>query len=329
VRFLVFALIVLSMSLCATAQDFQMDWSFEQPYGEVGHIGFDLTNDGFPDLIKQYSNRFECYSLDIEGPVWALQDTNFHYLYPAYVEPIDEVSGDDILVSATYGPDENYISYFSFGLYQTGSFNLISKSDYFSSNLASVVIADPDNDGKQEVVIGLYWYDTEAEIPGWASQFIFLSGNELTLEWYSYVYNGIIAGLDVGDVDGDSMPELLFTLYDPVAETSYYNCVSYVDVTGVDAPAPPVVLGNNFPNPFNPSTTIPLTLSKTEIGSLIICDTRGRAIKTITSGSLPAGKSVWTWDGTNEKGAQVASGTYLAKLRTATSTDIKRMMLIK
>jgi hypothetical protein len=331
VKYFFFALLVLSFPFASVAQDYQMDWSVEQPYGEVGHIRFDVTNDGTPDLVKRFGNQFECYDLSTEGlnPVWALADTNFYYLYPSFVEPINNGASDDILVNATYGPDNDGIAYFSFGLYQTGSFNLISKSEYFSSNLASVVIADPDNDNKKEIVIGSYWYDTGAEVPGWYSQIIFLSGEDLSLEWYSYIYSGIIAGLVVGDVDDDNLPELLFTLYDPDAETSFYNCVSYIGATSAAAPAPPTILGNNFPNPFNPTTTIPVSLSKSEIGSLIICDTMGRKVKTITSGNLPAGNSVWTWDGTNERGAQVASGTYLAKLKTATSTDVKRMMLVK
>ena len=71
---------------------------------------------------------------------------------------------------------------------------------------------------------------------------------------------------------------------------------------------------SNYPNPFNPSTTITFFLSKSGRVSLAIYNTSGQLVRTLISDSLNSGNHTFIWDATNNAGARVASGVYLARL---------------
>ena len=74
-------------------------------------------------------------------------------------------------------------------------------------------------------------------------------------------------------------------------------------------------LSPNFPNPFNPSTTIMFYLPKTERVSLKVYDITGREVETLVEGTVPAGEHRLDWNATG-----LASGVYLCRL-TAGSPD--------
>jgi flagellar hook assembly protein FlgD len=89
-------------------------------------------------------------------------------------------------------------------------------------------------------------------------------------------------------------------------------------VTGVDDPVPPAGgvnrLHPNFPNPFNPETTIRYDLSAGGPVSLRIYDSAGRLVRTLFEGRDTAGSKTARWDGTNDLGRPVASGIYFCRL---------------
>jgi len=101
-------------------------------------------------------------------------------------------------------------------------------------------------------------------------------------------------------------------------------------ITGVDsAPAAGVRLGANYPNPFNPSTTIPFVLSRDGRVNLEVLDASGRRVATLFAGELPAGSHALTWAGVDDGGWPVASGVYLYRLRDEGESQARRMLLLK
>jgi hypothetical protein len=93
-------------------------------------------------------------------------------------------------------------------------------------------------------------------------------------------------------------------------------------------------LGQNFPNPFNPETWIPFKLSEASQVSFRIFDPSGRLVRQIDLGYLPAGDYTVKglairWDGRNDKGESVASGTYFYQLITDRYSDVRRMVILK
>ncbi len=93
-----------------------------------------------------------------------------------------------------------------------------------------------------------------------------------------------------------------------------------------------LVLGNNYPNPFNPSTiitfSIPRSLSNNHI-ELTIYDVQGRRIKQLIDQPMPEGNYAVRWDGTMENGIISSSGVYFYHLSAGTQRQIKKMSLIK
>jgi hypothetical protein len=89
-------------------------------------------------------------------------------------------------------------------------------------------------------------------------------------------------------------------------------------------------LGDNFPNPFNPSTTIPVAVPLAAEVTLKIYNLLGEEIKTLQAGPLEPGRYWFTWDGRNRGGAQVASGVYLSRLTSSSGVSFtKKMVLMK
>ncbi|MCZ7556277.1 MAG: hypothetical protein M5R41_07740 [Bacteroidia bacterium] len=82
-------------------------------------------------------------------------------------------------------------------------------------------------------------------------------------------------------------------------------------------------LFENYPNPFNPTTTIRYYLPTTSHVRLAIYNTLGREIGTLVDAEIPAGLHDATWTITAEQGRQIPSGSYIYRL-SAKSTDGSR-----
>ena len=102
--------------------------------------------------------------------------------------------------------------------------------------------------------------------------------------------------------------------------------------TGGDEPpaAAPVIAGlSAAPNPFNPQTELVFSLPAASEVRLVIFDVRGRAVRTLVSGSLAAGVHAATWNGRDDGGRAQASGVYLALLEAGQIRLTKRLTLVQ
>ncbi|KAA3597874.1 MAG: T9SS C-terminal target domain-containing protein [Calditrichaeota bacterium] len=88
-------------------------------------------------------------------------------------------------------------------------------------------------------------------------------------------------------------------------------------------------LKQNYPNPFNPSTTISYNLAKDSKVSLKIYNEIGEFVKELTNGFRYEGSHNVIWDGTNNNGKSVSSGTYFYKISAGTFTQTNKMILLK
>jgi len=88
-------------------------------------------------------------------------------------------------------------------------------------------------------------------------------------------------------------------------------------------------LNANYPNPFNPSTTISLSLARTGQTSLKIYNARGQLVKTLVDGPLTEGQHSILWPGTDQHGRAVASGIYFCRLRADGKTLHSKMLMMK
>ncbi len=87
-------------------------------------------------------------------------------------------------------------------------------------------------------------------------------------------------------------------------------------------------LGANFPNPFNPTTTIPVAVPRTAEVSLKVYNLLGAEVHTLFQGTLRAGRYWFVWNGANAHGRPVASGVYLLEFAAVTGVRLTGKMLL-
>ena len=90
------------------------------------------------------------------------------------------------------------------------------------------------------------------------------------------------------------------------------------------------VLGANYPNPFNPATIIPFTVSVgTGDVDLTIYNTLGQLVRQVWNGPLAAGEHRLAWDGRDRQGQSAAAGVYVVRLRQGDQTRIRKMVKLE
>ncbi len=85
----------------------------------------------------------------------------------------------------------------------------------------------------------------------------------------------------------------------------------------------------NYPNPFNPTTTIEFSLPKAAHVVLEVFDVNGRLVKRLADGFLKAGTYRVQWNATNGQGVPVSSGLYFYRLRAPGKVQFRKMMLLR
>ena len=90
-----------------------------------------------------------------------------------------------------------------------------------------------------------------------------------------------------------------------------------------------MVLYNNYPNPFNPTTTIAFSLPETGFTNIVIYNMTGQKIRDLVSGIQHAGNHSVVWNGCDEQDLPVSAGIYVVKLRTDDAVSTNKMILVK
>ncbi len=88
-------------------------------------------------------------------------------------------------------------------------------------------------------------------------------------------------------------------------------------------------LQGNYPNPFNPITTIRFGLPEAANVKLVVYSVTGAKVATLVDGYLSEGYHEAQWNGVNQAGARVASGIYIYELTSGEKRFIKKMLLAK
>jgi len=107
-----------------------------------------------------------------------------------------------------------------------------------------------------------------------------------------------------------------------------YQPVSYTTVEDNQVSDMPVTLLRNYPNPFNPSTTIKFSLKKADKVTFAIYNIKGQKVKTLLNEPLSPGTHSTVWNGLNDNNHEVSSGIYFYKIRTSSYTSVKKMILM-
>jgi len=140
----------------------------------------------------------------------------------------------------------------------------------------------------------------------------------------------LLRTLELGE---QRMPPVATSIIDPVGTDVLRRWILSLGMPtaiteSLSRPQQTQLLGN-YPNPFNPQTSIRYTTATQGVVELTIYDINGRRVRVLSALTRPPGEYVSHWDGRDEAGRSVASGVYVVRLRQADVTQSHRLTLLK
>ncbi len=207
---------------------------------------------------------------------------------------------------------------------------------------------DGDNNGTAIIDIGPYEYGAPA-LGGIQGNTYDLSSG-LSVDYVLIKINNVPGEFTFSDSIGSYQYKLPAGFYDVYAERVFYDdaVVYQIEVfdgefTQLDIPMNETVNVqnyeiiptkndfslSNYPNPFNPSTTISFSIQNDNEVELSIFNIKGQHITSIINEHLTKGKHLIVWTGCDQNGHQVSSGIYFYKLKVGNKESVKRMLLLK
>ncbi len=284
----------------------------------------DLNNDGVPDILY-CKDTGELVNMDGNGDFTftqhsAIGDSPINYYL---LEDVDNDGYKDLIV---YGVNSNNTICIFTGNSNYNFMNseeqVIGDNDFFFSN-SSVV--DFDNDGDKDLLyVGRgYNSDTRGSITIYENRGADESWNQISL----IEEEGMVSAVCV-DFNSDDLVDIVYVdrlsgKLNLIYNESLLGCndqlISHYKTT----------LLSNYPNPFNPETKIGFSMAKTGNAELTIYNIKGQKVKTLVNDHVEAGEHSIIWNGKDQNGADVSSGVYFYRLKTADGVQNRKMLLLK
>ena len=234
---------------------------------------------------------------------------------PAFVD-IDDDGDKDMLVGAEDAP--------AIAFYRNQGANTFVLDNSLIAGVTSVrdgqpAFVDLDHDSDFDLVIGgisgrlLYHENTGTRtLPVW-------SRNDAMLDPIS-VRQDASAGF--ADLDGDRKPDVVVGEYN--GNFSYYRNQLPTSVARQDGQPGEFRLNQNFPNPFNPTTTISYQIPVTAFVKLNVFNALGQEVATLVAGQQQPGNHSVVWEA-----KRLPSGVYWYRLQAGTTSVAKNLLILR
>ena len=287
------------------------------------YTNWDIVEQGSPPLteIAKYSSV-----------IWHTDDiSNYPFVNSVYNMKCYLLAGGNLFASCWKQlcmVSENFQNYFLY-LDESATHNLADFAGAFGINGFTDIAVDIDKiplsnwgDNLQHVnrflpiedAEAIFTYDSFSNDPTWE--------NAVCGQRFSGDYKTYILGFPLYYMMQEQAEEIVQNILEDFGEES--SIESYeLEVVNCKL--------NNYPNPFNPTTTISfnLTTEITESTELIIYNLKGQKIKKLGIRNLKLGINKVEWDGTDQNNQPVASGIYFYKLRSGKIEISRKMLLLK
>jgi hypothetical protein len=145
------------------------------------------------------------------------------------------------------------------------------------------------------------------------------NGMTVRTVWFGFSFQNVRDDVISSPLDRFELAEDVFTWFDNEVND---------DVSGDPTPKS-YNLAQNFPNPFNPSTSIKFDMKEKGFVALKVYNVAGQLVRTLVNDTKDAGSHAITWDGKNNRGGAVASGIYFYKMETKDFSQTKKMVMLR
>jgi len=200
---------------------------------------------------------------------------------------------------------------------------------------AGIIVRIFDNDGTDGLPgtqMAQYQYPATSVTQGW--NFITLP-TEVTVADGSF-YLAILETVNAAQIGLDTSShgysyKKIGTAWEPINEGEVMiRALVYTGSANDDETTPELVLdAANFPNPFNPTTTISFSLPESGLTTLNIYNLKGQLVRSLVNGDMASGKQNIVWNGLDNSNRPVASGVYFYKVNNGGKSIIRKMLLSK
>jgi len=188
-------------------------------------------------------------------------------------------------------------------------------------------ITDPHADSEAGLVYATY-LDENGNFPLTAQALI--NGEisvELQAQSYDFSQEVVFVSNQVDEILNADWTDITVIFSDNNID---YTEMTIYPVSNLDSDVAPVLTSfTNYPNPFNPETTISFTLHEGSQVKLEIYNLKGQKLVTLLEGLYPAGKQEVKWAGKDQNNKDVASGIYYVLLKTESEKHTHKMVLMK
>jgi len=179
------------------------------------------------------------------------------------------------------------------------------------------------------------WYTDIAPYPeiGAQNAFAFEGG---PFSGHAYLYHGVCAtsvdtpvyrafylSFDLSQINNQTQNQQLF------ADLMDWFDVQPSAIEDDSVPLPINALKGNYPNPFNPHTTIEFSLTKPGQTELSIYNLKGQKVKTLVLGDTAKGTHKVVWNGLDDNNQTVGSGIYFVRMKAGNYIETKKITLVK
>ena len=342
---------VLSVDNIPDLGDGSETWTLEASgYGDttfvVGESQYDFSIIGstiylFNEDGKIFPVKYDNGSYTVKPPLDGVAE-NYGSFKGSVTADLDNDGTDEIILGGWDNPTKVFVLKQVADTLQTF---VVSDTSINVETLNGAAVGDLDNDGNLDFVFGTR--GSPASVPNNAVLRVEFQGGDISdpANYVTSIIDSMLvpeednAGgqLDVvaiGNLDGDPADEVVYTQgytrgvsNDTTADAAILDLQhTAVSVRMVDNKLPSkFYLNQNYPNPFNPSTTIEFGLTKEMGVELKVYNILGQEVLTLIDGQLMKA-GVYK---VNFKASDLASGTYVYRLKAGSQVMSKKMLLLK
>ena len=326
------------------------DWSkLGSGYDHYGLITVisDLTGDGYPEIILSRFIRnispdnYLYYELEFDVfrggttltnvPQTVIRFPQDNHTLKGCINAEKDFNNDgrnDILLTGT-GVDSLFCIFGSDSLNM--DFTFFRDLENGVMDLSAIRFEDIDSDNNDDIVLyrenspNVFQYDIHCNMDWTGSPDLVLPPASITEYYY---YEGV-----KGDLNNDGLNDLVevHTAADNRALHVEMNIFNVINVQSEDSNVRPYqgYQARNYPNPFNPSTTIEYSLPERGEVEVSIYNIRGQKVKQLVKEEKEPGTHTIIWNGTDSKSKNVGSGVYFYKVKTENSLQVNKMIMLK